>query len=113
MYIDKTGKRINPYSNIEVEGVTYYGNILQFPDILSTLGIHEIEEPVVPDEYDQEFWYKQEVDESPYVIYTKKSDDQIEEIKRNRLQLQIDALERNSNLSVVVVYFFLSHQLVS
>ena len=76
MYIDKMGKRINPYSNIEVEGVTYYGNILQFHDILSTLGIHEIEEPVVPDEYDQEFWYKQEVDESPYVIYTKKDDDQ-------------------------------------
>jgi len=108
MHIDGKWKRINPHADIEVDGVTYYGNILQFPDAVSALGIREIAEPEAPADYDQEFWYRQEIDEAPYVIYTKKSDDQIAAIKNARIQSQIDAIEIETRMSRQVREFMLS-----
>lgn len=74
MFINAQGKRINPYAPIEIDGVRYP----RYPMELLT----EIPDPVPPEDYSDETYYRTEQDDAPYVIYTKKSDEQIAQIQQ-------------------------------
>ena len=74
MFIDKNLNRINPYSIICVDGITYPGNILQFPDAVESLGIVEVSEPRPPEDYTDDSYFKTELISPPYIYYEKKSD---------------------------------------
>ena len=80
MFIDKdTKKRVNIYS-------PYKGySKLDTPEIRESAGVIEIQEPALPVGYIEKFWYKTEQDTAPYVIYTKKSDEQIAQIKLSEI----------------------------
>lgn len=62
---------------ITPEGVTY-GNLTD-PVVRDQLGVIEITEPTPPEDYSESTYYRTEQDEAPYVVYTRKSDEQIAE----------------------------------
>ena len=69
-------KRINIHAPFTTsEGVTY-GNLTD-PEVRNQLGVLEISDPTPPEDYSESTYYRTEQDEAPYVIYTKKSTEQI------------------------------------
>lgn len=75
IYIDKETKlRVNIY-------YTYKGfSLLDTQEIRDRAGVIEIAEPAPPEDYSPDTYYRTEQDAAPYVIYTKKSDEQIAEL---------------------------------
>lgn len=90
MHIDKNGKRINVAGAIQHDGVTYNGNVLMFPVVVQALGITEVDEPQPPNDYDPELYFRSEIDDEPYVIYTRKSDEQIMAVLVRRYEQALD-----------------------
>ena len=90
----KDGKRFNPYATHEFDGVVYRGNILKFPAVVASLGITEIPEPDVPVDYDPDLYFRTEQDDAPYVVYTKKSQEQIDAILAKRAEIEAENAAR-------------------
>lgn len=74
LYI-KDGKRFNIYAQKEIDGITY-ANFLD-ESLRNRLGIVAVDEPNHPIDFDYDLYYRTEQDDAPYVIYTRKSDEQI------------------------------------
>lgn len=91
----KDNKRINIYAPFESQSGTRYGNLTD-PYVRSLLGVVEIPDPQPPEDYSEETYYRTEQDDAPYVVFTRKSDEQIEQARKARIQAQIDAMERES-----------------
>lgn len=71
-------RRINIHAPFTTpEGVTY-GNLTD-PAVRDKLGVLEISEPVPPEDYSEATYYRTEQDDYPYIVYTRKSDEQIAE----------------------------------
>lgn len=85
MYI-KDNKRFNIYAQATIDGVTY-ANFID-PVLRDSLGITEIADPTVPEDYSEDTYYRTEQDEAPFVVYTKKSDEQIAQVKQSRINAQ-------------------------
>jgi len=92
MFVFKSNqRRANPYSQyVGTDGTVY-------PKIPSDL-LDEITEPTPPEGYSEDFFYKVEMDEAPYVIYTRKSDEQIAAIT-----LQKAKQKRQTDVESIVV----------
>lgn len=76
-------KRINIHAPFTTsEGVTY-GNLTD-PEVRNQVGVIEVSEPIPPEDYSESTYYRTEQDEVPYVIYTRKSDEQIAEYRKNK-----------------------------
>lgn len=70
MFIHKeTRKRINPYAPVEIDGVKHAKHPLDL--------LEEIPEPAAPADYSADIYYRTEQDDAPYVVFTKKSDEQL------------------------------------
>ena len=80
MFINDQGKRVNPYAPVELDGVRYPS----YPLHLLT----EIPDPQPPEDYSEETYYRTEQGEAPYVVYTKKSDEQIAQIQQAKVNAQ-------------------------
>lgn len=91
IYIDKNGNRFNPKSTHVVGDVAYYGNILDFPDAMQTLGISTVEEPLPPENYNEELWDKQETNTFPYVIYAPKNQEEVSGILIKKFVASMEA----------------------
>ena len=93
MFIFKTTqKRANPYAQyVDEAGTTY-------PRIPAEL-LDEIPDPLPPEDFTDETYYCTEQDDAPYVVFTRKSDEQIEQARKARIQSQIDAMERDALLA--------------
>lgn len=88
-------KRINPDAPLTTpDGVTYAN--LRDPSVREQLGVQEIPDPQPPEDYSDETYYRTEQDTAPYVVFTRKSDEQIEQARRAKVQAQIDALEQGA-----------------
>ena len=82
----ETQKRVNPYATYrDSEGTTYP----RMPANLYT----EIPDPTPPEDYTDETYYRTEQDEAPYVIYTKKSADQLNQLHNGKIKAQIASIE--------------------
>jgi hypothetical protein len=79
-------KRFNIYSTQEIDEVTYPN--FRDPDLREQLGITEIAEPDQPEDYSEELYYRNETEEAPYVIYTKKPAEQLAQIAQAKLNAQ-------------------------
>lgn len=99
MYI-RNGKRFNIYASAEIDGVRYP----HFTDsvIQAELGITEISEPEAPADFDYDIYYRQEQDTAPYVVYTRKSDEQIAATRWAKLKAIRDDIWHNGGCNVVV-----------
>lgn len=86
MFIDQiTQKRVNIYA-------PYAGRSkLDTPEIRAELGIVEILDPTPPEDYSDETYYRTESDDAPYVIFTKKSDEQIAQVMQQKAKAQRSA----------------------
>ena len=71
----RNGTRFNVYASAVINGVTY-PNFLD-AGLREQLGIQEVQEPSAPEDYSEKLYYRTEQDEYPYVVYTRKSDEQI------------------------------------
>ena len=89
MFIFKSNqRRANPYAAYETEDGTRY------PRIPAEL-LEEIPDPQPPEDYSDETYYRTEQDEAPYVVYTKKSDEQLAQVWWNKIKQQRDELTEN------------------
>jgi hypothetical protein len=106
MFIDINKRVVNiyaPYTNFEG---TIFGNLTN-PAVRELLGIVEIPEPTPPEDYSSDTYYRTEQEFEPYVVYTKKSDEQIKQIADAKVQAQIDFLESSTMLPRVTREFML------
>ena len=82
----KDNKRCNPYAPYQdSEGTTYP----RMPSDLYT----EIPDPTPPEDYTDETYYRTEQDEAPYVIFTRKSTEQLDALFNSKIKQQIVSIE--------------------
>ena len=81
----KDGKRFNPHATIEHDGTVYQGNVLAFPLVVAELGITEVPEPPIPEDYNPDYYFREETSEAPYVTYTPKSPEQVRQARLARI----------------------------
>lgn len=91
MFIYKQ-KRINIYAPFEDDEGNRYGQLID-PILRYRLGVQEIPDPVPPEDYTDETYYRTEQDDAPYVIYTKKTDEQLAQLAKSKIIKQIEQLE--------------------
>lgn len=85
-------KRINIYAPFTTKDGIQYVNLLS-ESARKLVGVKEIPDPVAPEDYTEETYYRTEQDEAPYVIYTKKSEEQLQQIRQNKInQAALDYL---------------------
>ena len=95
MFIDSTTlKSVNIYAP--------YGGFskLDTPEIREAAGVIEVSEPQPPVDYDPDAYYRTEQDDAPYVVYTRKSDEQIKQAADSKVKAQIAALEATQGRAV-------------
>jgi hypothetical protein len=100
MFIDSTTlKRINIYA-------PYKGfSKLDTPEIRARAGVIEIADPAPPADYSDETYYRTEQDDAPYVIFTKKSDEQLLALRVSKLKQIRDELTENGGCLVQGKWF--------
>ncbi len=100
MFIDSTTlRKVNIYA-------PYKGfSKLDTPEIRARAGVIEIADPVPPADYSDETYYRTEQDDAPYVIYTKKSDEQLLAIRISKLKQIRDELTENGGCLVQGKWF--------
>ena len=86
----RDNKRFNIYASSTIEGVTY-PNFLS-PELRDALGITEIVEPEPPVDYTPETYFRTEQDTAPYVVYEKKSQEQLDALAAQKEAQRISSL---------------------
>jgi hypothetical protein len=86
MFIDNdTKKRVN--INAPYKGFSR----LETPEQLAAANVVEIAEPNPPADYDADTYYRTEQDDAPYVVYTRKNDEQIQQIMLGKFITAMEA----------------------
>lgn len=85
----KDGKRFNIYAPGTINGVTY-PNFVD-PELRKKLGIESVNAPAAPEDYSDALYYRTEQDEAPYVIYTRKSNEQIAQAQQSKANAEARA----------------------
>lgn len=84
-----TKKRANRFAQYTAPDGTRY------PRIPAEM-LEEVQEPAAPEDYSDELYYRTEQDDAPYVLYTRKSDEQIAELMlakaKAERQAEVDAI---------------------
>jgi len=95
MFIDNETKlRVDIYR--EYKGFSR----LDTPEIRATANVVEIPDPMPPEDFSDDTYFKTEQAEAPYVIYTKRPQEQIDAAEDSRLVQRMAALESNSMRAV-------------
>lgn len=76
LYI-KDGVRFNIYIPRTINGEKFGANAFERQETRDRFGVLEMDEPTPPADYSEDLYYRTEQDETPYVVYTRKSDEQI------------------------------------
>lgn len=81
--LKETHRRCNPHAPyVDAAGTRY-------PRMPAEL-YEEIAEPAAPEDYSADTYYRTESDDAPYVIYTKKSDEEIMALMVQRYEQALD-----------------------
>lgn len=86
----RDGKRFNIYAPVSFNGARYSNAV--DPTIRQLLGVTEIPDPEPPVDYSEETYYRSELDEPPYVIYTKKPDELLATLRWEKIKAYRDNL---------------------
>jgi hypothetical protein len=78
---------------------------LDTPEQRAAANVVEIAEPTPPVDYSDDFYYRAESQEAPYVVYMKKSDEQITAVRWNRIKAKRDELTDNGGVLVSGKWF--------
>ena len=100
MFIDSiTLKRVNIHA-------PYKGRSrLDTPEIRAEVGVVEIADPAPPADYSDDFYYRTEQDDAPYIVYTKKPDEQIQAVRWTKIKQKRDELTDNGGVLVSGKWF--------
>ena len=98
MFIDsETGKLVNIHA-------PYKGRSrLDTKELREAVGVIEIADDPAPEDYSDDTYFRTEdwsATQRPYVIYTRKSDEQINEVENNKVKAQIAALEAGQHRAI-------------
>ena len=98
MFIDsETGKLVNIHA-------PYKGRSrLDTKELREAVGVIEIADDPAPEDYSDDTYFRTEdwsATQRPYVTYTRKSDDQINEIHNTRIKQQIAAIEAGQHRAI-------------
>lgn len=96
-------KRFNIHASQTIDGVQY--SDFTNPDVRAKLGITEIAEPTPPADYSEDTYYRTEQDDAPYVVYTKKSAEQIAAVRWEKIKQLRDELTDNGGCLVGAKWF--------
>lgn len=88
-----TLKRCNPYASYFDAQGTFYTKV---PAEL----YEEIADPAPPADYSDDLYYRTEQDDAPYVVYTRKSDEQIQAARWTKIKAKRDELTDNGGCLV-------------
>jgi hypothetical protein len=100
MYIDNDTKlRVN--INAPYKGRSR----LDTAEIRAEVGVVEIAEPTPPADYSDDLYYRTEQDAAPYVVYTRKSDEQIAAVRWTKIKQKRDELTDNGGCFVADKWF--------
>lgn len=102
MFIDSTtGKRVNIYAPyVSNQGVRF--SDLTNPQVRLELNIVEQAEPEPPQDYNEWDYFRTEIDDAPYVVYTRRSQLVIDKAHNERVLAQIEAKEVASKMNRTV-----------
>lgn len=100
----KDGKRINLNAPQVIGGVTYQ-DLRRFPEVMAAQGVTEIAEPVPPADFSDDLYYRTEQDDAPYVVYARKSDEQIAAVRWTKIKAKRDELTDNGGCLVAGKWF--------
>lgn len=98
LYIDKeTGKLVNIYA-------PYKGRSrIDTKELREAVGVIEIADDPAPEDYSEDTYFRTEdwnATQRPYIIYTRKSDEQINEANNVKVKAQIAALESGQHRAI-------------
>ena len=98
MFIDsETGKLVNIHA-------PYKGRSrLDTKELREAVGVIEIADDPAPEDYSDDTYFRTEdwsATQRPYVTYTRKSDEQINEVANNKVKAQIAALEAGQHRAI-------------
>lgn len=88
MFVDQNQRRINidaPFVASDGRGLAN----LRDPAERERYGVVEIPDPVPPADYSDELYYRTEQDDAPYVVFTRKSDEQIAALNKAKLDAKL------------------------
>lgn len=86
-----TQRSINIYAPYTSADGTKYANLLD-PTVRAAVGVVEIADPQPPADYSEDTYYRTEQADAPYVVFTKKPDDQIMAIMQQKYTAALEAL---------------------
>lgn len=79
----KDNKRFNIFAPASINGVLY-PNFMN-GKLREKLGITEVSEPTPPEDFSVETYYVHQLDEAPFTLYTRKSDEQIAKLVQSKI----------------------------
>ena len=85
--------RINVYAKFTDPATGEYGIDLTIPANRVRFGIVEVADPVPPSDYSDKLYYRTEQDTAPFVVYTPKSQEQIDAATYYEGMAKIKAME--------------------
>lgn len=98
----RNGKRFNIAQRFTDEALGVKQLDMTIPANRERCGVVETTIIDPPEDYSDELYYRTEQNEAPYVVYTRKPQRMIDQGFNNKVQAQIDALERSAMLPRVV-----------
>lgn len=102
----KDGKRFNPNAPIVIDGVSYGdAQLLKFPEVMASYGVAEIPDPIPPEDFSDDLYYRTEQDDAPYVVWTRKSDEQIAAVRWAKIKQLRDELTEDGGCLVAGKWF--------
>ena len=105
IWVDKNERFFNVAATVKHDGATYNGNVLNFPDVVAELGLHEVELEPLPLDYSTDTHYLTMQDSAPYRVVTRKSDEQIGELRWSKIKTKRDSLIENGGCLVAGKWF--------
>ncbi len=72
----KDSKRFNIYASATIDNIQY-GSFVD-PAVRAAVGITEISEPAPPQDYTEETYTREDIDDAPYVVYTPMTEEAIQ-----------------------------------
>lgn len=100
MFIDSTTqRRVNIYA-------PYKGfSKLDTQEIRERAGVIEIPDPTPPVDYSEDLYYRTEQDDAPYVVYTRKSPEQITSVLSSKIKAKRDQITVDGGCLVQTKWF--------
>jgi hypothetical protein len=106
MFINQEGRKVNIYAPFTAPDGAH-GINLTTPENRERYGITEIPDPAPPADYSDKLYYRNEQEDAPYVVFTRKSQEQVDAQVYAEGMAQIKSIEQDELLPRTLREFLL------